>query len=89
MTFSYDKQKSDFNLRKHGIDFEEIQELWYEPMLELPVRSKGEQRTLGIGRLAGEYWTVIYKSSPGNIRIISARRSTRIERSSYDRFING
>ena len=43
MQFEYDPNKSDSNLEKHGIDFEEAQELWNDEWrLSALVRRKGE-----------------------------------------------
>lgn len=88
MYFEYDKRKSSANFTKHGIDFEDVQELWFTNMLIYNVRSKGEGRTLGIGRIQGQYWTVVFMQEDEFVRIISARRSTACERSNYDRHIN-
>ena len=88
MQFEYDSHKSSINLNKHGIDFEDIQELWFEDMLTFDVCCKGERRVLGIGRINGEYWTVVFIQKDDTVRIISARRSTKQERSNYDRYIN-
>ena len=31
MEFEYDPVKSETNKKKHGIDFEEVQALWFDP----------------------------------------------------------
>ena len=86
--FEYDPAKSEANLEKHGIDFKDVQELWDNYVVTFPVRSKGEARYMALGRMFGEYWTVIVTPREDAIRIISARRSTPEERSMYDRADN-
>jgi len=47
MEFEFDPQKSDKNKIKHGIDFNEAQELWDDPdLIEIPVRTSDEPRYL-------------------------------------------
>ncbi|MFI4918055.1 MAG: BrnT family toxin [Legionellales bacterium] len=50
MNFEYDIEKSCANKRKHGIDFDEAQDLWKDPQrLEIPARDTDEPRNLIIG----------------------------------------
>ena len=45
MEFEYDRSKSERNLEKHGVDFEEAQELWSDPyMVRFTVEYGGERR---------------------------------------------
>lgn len=88
MQFEFDQTKSESNLDKHGIDFEDIQELWFSQMLVYHTRTKGERRNIGIGRMGGQYRTVIFVQEKDSIGIISARRSTMHERGQYDRYIS-
>ncbi len=45
MEFEYDRSKSERNLEKHGVDFEEAQELWSDPyMVRFAVEYGGERR---------------------------------------------
>ncbi|MGH9625589.1 MAG: BrnT family toxin, partial [Bryobacteraceae bacterium] len=40
MDFEFDREKSAVNKDKHGIDFEEAQELWRDSdLLEIPART--------------------------------------------------
>jgi uncharacterized DUF497 family protein len=81
MDFEYDPVKSDENKRKHGIDFEEAQAFWNDPLLlEIPVRGSDEPRWLVIGRInfgkIGEkLWSAFITRRGENVRIISVRRS--------------
>ena len=89
MYFEYDPRKSSSNADKHGIDFEEAQELWNDEWrLTARIKRKGEARRLLIARHAGSLWTAIYVHRDEAIRIISVRRSTSEEVSYYDRCRN-
>lgn len=86
MTFEYDPNKSAANEDKHGIDFEEAQQLWDDEWrLATAVEHRGERRELLIAHYAGGYWTAIYTMRGESIRIISVRRATQKEVSYYDR----
>lgn len=86
MRFIYDPRKSNLNLEKHGISFEEAKALWDDPNLIVAQSNKhGEQRWAAIARIEGSYWTAIYTKRDFAIRIISVRRATRKERSCYDK----
>ncbi|MFD0702785.1 toxin [Slackia equolifaciens] len=82
--FEYDEAKSFLNAEKHGIDFEEAQELWDGPHFVTPVEFKGERRYSVVGKIGGEYWTAIATDRKGHVRIISVRRSIKKEASYYD-----
>ena len=54
MRFEYDPHKSSSNADKHGIDFEEAQDLWDDKWrLAARVQRKGEERCLLSARYAG------------------------------------
>lgn len=76
MPFEYDPHKSDSNRAKHGIDFEQAQELWNdEAHLEIPARNLDELRFLVVGKIKSKYWSAVITYRGENIRIISVRRS--------------
>ena len=76
MAFEYDGEKSAANKRKHGIDFEEAQELWADPArVEIPARVTDEPRWLVIGRIADKHWSAVITRRDESIRLISVRRS--------------
>ena len=78
-SFEYDERKSQSNLKKHGIDFDEAQALWNDPyLIEIPARIMDEERLLVIGKIREKHWSAVVTPRDGNIRIISVRRS-RIE----------
>ncbi len=76
MGFEYDPDKSAENKRKHGVDFEEAQELWADPeLLEIPARVTEEPRWVVIGKMAEKHWSAVITRRGENTRIISVRRS--------------
>jgi uncharacterized protein len=73
--FEFDSNKSDLNLEKQGIDFEQIQKMWDGKIVAAPSRNSLEERWLAVGCLESNFWTVIITLRNNKIRIISARRS--------------
>jgi len=85
MDFEYDAQKSQDNLRKHGIDFEESKELWEDvDLIEIPARTEDEPRYLVIGKIGQTHWSAVITHRGETIRIISVRRSRREEVEIYE-----
>ena len=76
MKFEFDINKSNVNKKKHGIDFNEAQELWDDPdFLEIPAKTTDEKRFLVIGRIGKKHWSGIITYRNEIIRIISVRRA--------------
>ena len=76
MGFEYDPDKNVENKRKHGIDFEEAQQLWADARLvEVPARTTDEPRWLLIGKIDEKHWSAIITRRGDNVRLISVRRS--------------
>ena len=85
MPFEYDSKKSQSNLEKHGIDFEEAQAIWNDPdYLEIPAKTSDEPRGLVIGKIGGKCWSVVITYRGDNIRIIAVRRSREEEVELYE-----
>jgi len=85
MEFEFDPQKSDGNKIKHGIDFDEAQELWDDPdLVEIPVETNDEPRYLVIGKISGKHWSGVITYRGERIRIISVRRSRKEEVELYE-----
>lgn len=83
--FEFDPQKSASNQGKHGIDFVGAQALWQDPgLLEIPLATEDEPRTLVIGTIEGRHWSAIITHRDDRIRIISVRRSRIEERELYE-----
>ena len=89
MTFTWDPQKAEGNLKKHGVDFREAATV-FDDVLSTAFpdadHSAEEQRFLIIGMSArGRLLVVAYAEPAANtIRIISARAATRRERTFYE-----
>ncbi|WP_394182331.1 BrnT family toxin [Marinomonas posidonica] len=78
--FEFDQLKSDANLAKHGIDFNEAQRLWDDSMLlEIPAKTEDEERYVVIGSMDDKHWTAVITYRNNNIRIISVRRARKSE----------
>jgi len=85
ISFEFDETKSKSNLKKHGIDFVDAQRLWEDPdLLEIPVKTVDESRSLVIGRIGSNYWSAVITHRVENIRIISVRRSRNSEVAIYE-----
>ncbi|NKQ36835.1 MAG: BrnT family toxin [Chloroflexi bacterium] len=85
--FEYDLAKSSANLKKHGIDFEQAQQLWDDSnLIEIPARTVDEPRFLVIGKISGKHWAGIITYRSDNIRIISVRRARKEEINLYESF---
>jgi len=89
MDFVWDEKKNRENIRKHGIDFRDVVDMFNHPMLVwLDTREDyGEDRWIGIGLLRSIVAVVVYVEweDEETIRIISARKATIYERDAYDK----
>ena len=85
MKFEYDLNKSNFNLDKHKIDFEEAQKLWEDStLLEIPAKTTDEPRFVVIGLCNEKHWTAVITYRDEIVRIISVRRSRKNEVALYE-----
>ena len=91
MIFEYDQNKSVANEAKHGINFEQAQEIWKDQLraeLETNVQEEEqEERILTVGRIDNRYWTAVWtpRGEDGEIiRLISVRRARDKELKSYE-----
>ena len=87
MKFEWDEHKNSVNIKKHGIDFLDIVDMFSRPILErIDDRfDYGEERWIAIGIL-NEFihGVVVYvEKEEDTIRIISARRATTSESKIY------
>ncbi len=74
MGFEFDLQKSEQNLTKHGIDFNDAQQLWNDSnILEVPARTEDEPRSMVIGQINAKHWSAVITYRDNDIRIISVR----------------
>ena len=86
--FEWDSRKAATNLRKHGIGFEEAQSVFYDEFaaqFDDIDHSSDEDRfiMLGLSNQSRVLTVVHCIRDEDTIRIISARRATRTERSHY------
>jgi len=86
MRFEWDEAKNTVNIRKHGIDLADAVDAFNHPMLAaLDQRSDhGEDRWLAIGWIQATVCVVVFTERDNDvIRLISARKATRLEVQRY------
>jgi uncharacterized protein len=88
MKFEWDEQKNQLNQQKHGVAFEEAQEVFDDPFyvdFYDPEHSDDEHRYLIIGYSQQQRLLIAaYTERADTIRLISARQATRKEKQVYD-----
>ena len=90
LRFEWDDRKSVVNRRKHGVSFEEAKTIFYDERALLvadPDHSQDEDRFIILGLSSALRMLVVchcYREENEVIRIISARRANRPERSDYE-----
>ena len=86
MKFEFDQKKNVDNLRKHKIDFLDIQALWEDSdLFEIPAKTvEDEGRCLVIGKIGNKHWSAVITYRDDFIRIISARRAREKEVQYYE-----
>ena len=90
--FTWDINKNKENIKKHKISFEEAKEVFYDDnaiLFDDPDHLDYEERFLIIGRINNLNIYVVshcYRENDGIIRIISARKATKKERETYERW---
>lgn len=87
--FEWDENKDQINRRKHGISFDEAKTVFYDDqalVIDDPEHSEEEDRFIILGLSGRANLLVVchcYRASDTVIRIISARKATKTERSYY------
>jgi uncharacterized protein len=85
MRFEYDRVKSLSNKAKHGVDFDEAQQLWSDPnCVFAPTFAGPESRFLAIGKIGGRIWTAVFTWRGDHVRLISVRRARKDEVERYE-----
>ena len=91
MRICWDAEKSRSNLAKHKVSFERARLVFEDPLHMSepdPCQSEERWRTLGLVNgvviLMVAHTVVEGKDGEEEIRIISARKATRVEREAYD-----
>ena len=85
--FEWDEEKAKANLKKHKVSFDEATTVFVDPFsitIFDPDHSEDEQRYIDIGS-SGKHrvLVVVYTERDPNIRIISCRKATSLERKLY------
>jgi len=89
ISFIWDDRKNRQNQKHHGVSFEEAQSVFFDDKAREffdPDHSEDEARFLLVGRSYRLRVLLIchcFRESEGAIRIISARRATKKERTAY------
>ncbi len=90
--FEWDKRKNATNVIKHGISFDEASTVFYDEraiMFDDPEHSFDEERFLLLGMSSLANICIVchcYRQSDTVIRIISARKATKVE---VQRYVEG
>mgnify|MGYP001811319750 CR=1 FL=1 len=90
MKFEWDENKNRQNRNKHGISFEEAQEIFFGIVFTFIDErfDYDEIREISIGSIQGVVIvTVVYTERNGKIRLISARKATPKERRQYYEYL--
>ena len=91
MIFVWDENKAEINIRKHGVSFPEAQSVFEDyDALQIydPDHSEEEDRFILLGMSSALRVLVVchcFRENDEQIRIISARKATKNEKSTYDR----
>ena len=95
INFEWDENKNLINQRKHGIDFDEAKTVFYDDnaiLFDDPEHSAEEDRFLILGISKHENLCIVshcYRMGDHVIRIISARKATKNEIKTYNRYAGG
>ena len=88
VTFEWDNDKAQRNVRKHGVTFDEAATAFGDPLsvtIDDPDHSLDQQRLLLLGQtLNGKLLVIAHLDDGETIRIISARMANRHERRQYE-----
>ena len=81
--FEWDEEKSNANLTKHGIDFDDASQVFYGPVIVRRSNRNNEERWIAIGKSHDRLASVIFTRRNDLIRIISARHPRPDEKRAY------
>ena len=88
MRYLYDPAKKTANLRKHGLDFDDVPKV-IESDANVTFEDRrfdyGEQRFITLGLLNGEVVVVVTAETDEEIRVISMRKAEQNEQEIYFR----
>lgn len=88
LRFEWDARKALTNKLKHGVSFEEAMTIFSDPLARIfddPDHSIAEFREIMIGLSQKQRLLLVYFTERGHaIRIVSARKATKLERQDYE-----
>ena len=92
MVFEWDPRKARSNYRKHRVSFAEAASVFANPLARIfadEEHSAEESREIVIGHSAAQHLLLVSftEAETDRIRILSARRATRIEQHDYEEHI--
>ncbi|MGB8013460.1 MAG: BrnT family toxin [Terriglobales bacterium] len=87
MKYEWDEAKNRKNLAKHGLSFEDAEEVFAGPCVtfEDDRFAYGEERLITLGRLAGRLVVIAHAPHDEGTRIISMRKGNRREQKIYQK----
>lgn len=89
ISFEWDSEKAEINLKKHDVSFEEAKTVFYDPnalLIADPEHSEDEDRFIILGISNNSKVLIVchcYRENDEVIRIISARKATTNEKKQY------
>ena len=85
MRFEWDEEKRLANLRKHAIDFADVENVFADEVYTIIDErfDYGEIRYLSLGLLFGEIIAISHTETDEIIRFISARKAEKHEQETY------
>ena len=90
MKIEWNEDKNRSNIRKHGLDFRDAEEMFRGVLLAEPdMRDDyGEKRWRGLGLIGGRTVQVVFSErEPETLRIISLRKATKRERKEFEKAV--
>lgn len=90
MTFQWDEEKNEQNVRKHGFDFADAWEVFQNPLIaRIDNREDyGQDRWHGVGVLQRCTVVIVFaERDPDIVRIISLRKANKNEKRQYEKAI--
>ena len=88
MNFEWRNSKSEANVRKHGVGFQEALTVYSNPLARIfddPDHSTNETREIIVGHSMQQRLLIVsFAEREDKVRIISARAATRRERHDYE-----
>ena len=90
MQLEWDEAKNRANIRKHGFDFADAEEMFESMLLVEPDTREeyGENRWQGLGTIGGRVVQIVFAERGfDSVRVISLRKATGRERAKYEKAI--